>query len=298
MTYYAGLDVSLEETAICVVDADGTIVREVRAESAPDALHHALKRLDLPLERVGMEACSLTAWLHDGLTAAGWPAICIETRRAASWGCGAPTAPQGAAMKTMPNKTDRNDARACCGVRGPRSPARWRRSCGRAGFVRCTSRAGKSTTGARFWSPGGRFSITCAAPWSAGRTWFAGSPARTARARHAQPQGFRDKSAGDGRQRTRAHGNAGAAFGRAGVDDERARQADQAGPRHREARGDLPAADDHALRGLLAASLPGIGSKASWPSMASARSTRSPTAPPSTNRSGSQDRATSVRIWA
>jgi transposase len=100
MRYYAGLDVSLEETAICVVDATGTIVREVRAESAPDALHDALGRLDLPLERVGMEACSLTAWLHDGLTAAGWPAICIETRRA------------NAAMKTMPNKTDRNDARA------------------------------------------------------------------------------------------------------------------------------------------------------------------------------------------
>ena len=100
MTYYAGLDVSLEETAICVVDATGTIVKEVRAESAPDALHNALKRLDLPLERVGMEACSLTAWLHDGLTEAGWPAICIETRQA------------NAAMKTMPNKTDRNDARA------------------------------------------------------------------------------------------------------------------------------------------------------------------------------------------
>jgi transposase len=100
MTYYAGLDVSLEETAICVVDAAGTIVKEIRAESAPDALHDALKRLDLPLERVGMEACSLTAWLHDGLTAAGWPAICIETRRA------------NATMKTIPNKTDRNDARA------------------------------------------------------------------------------------------------------------------------------------------------------------------------------------------
>ena len=112
MTYYAGLDVSLEETAICVVDGDGTIVKEVRAESAPDALHDALKRLDLPLARVGMEACSLTAWLHDGLTEAGWPAICIETRQGAQWGCGDPTAPQGAAMKTMPNKTDRNDARA------------------------------------------------------------------------------------------------------------------------------------------------------------------------------------------
>ena len=83
MTYYPGLDVLLEETAICVADATGTIVRELRAESAPDALHDALKRLDLALARVGMEACSLTAWLHDGLTQAGWPAICIETRRAA-----------------------------------------------------------------------------------------------------------------------------------------------------------------------------------------------------------------------
>jgi len=100
VTYYAGLDVSLEETAICVVDATGKIVKEMRAESAPDALNDALKRLDLPLERVGMEACSLTAWLHDGLSEAGWPAICIETRQA------------NAAMKTMPNKTDRNDARA------------------------------------------------------------------------------------------------------------------------------------------------------------------------------------------
>ena len=100
MTYYAGLDVSLEETAICVIDATGTIVKEVRAESAPGALHDALKRIGLPLERVGMEACSLTAWLHDGLTAAGWPAVCIETRLA------------NAAMKTMPSKTDRNDARA------------------------------------------------------------------------------------------------------------------------------------------------------------------------------------------
>ena len=112
MTYSAGLDVSLEETAICVVDATGMIVKEMRAESEPRALDDGLRRLGLPLERVGMEACSLAAWLHDGLTAAGWPAVCIETRQAAPWGCGDPTAPQGAAMKTMPNKTDRNDARA------------------------------------------------------------------------------------------------------------------------------------------------------------------------------------------
>src|SRR3954452_20629277 len=100
MNYYAGLDVSLEETAICVVDGSGLIVKEVRAASEPEALIAALKAIDVPLERIGLEACSLSAWLHDGLCAAGLPAICIETGQA------------NAAMRTMPNKTDRNDARA------------------------------------------------------------------------------------------------------------------------------------------------------------------------------------------
>jgi transposase len=100
MKYFAGLDVSLEETAICVVDETGRIVKEVRAASEPQALSAALREVDLPMERMGLEACSLTAWLHDELRAEGLPAICIETRTA------------NAAMKTMPNKTDRNDARA------------------------------------------------------------------------------------------------------------------------------------------------------------------------------------------
>lgn len=100
MNYYAGLDVSLEETAICVVDGTGRIVKGAREASEPVALAAALNQFDLPLERVGLEACSLTAWLHGGLRAAGLPAICIETRQA------------NAAMKTMPNRTDRNDARA------------------------------------------------------------------------------------------------------------------------------------------------------------------------------------------
>lgn len=100
MNHFAGLDVSLEETAICVVDETGRIVKEARAASEPEALVAVLRAIDLPLERIGLEACSLTAWLHDGLRGAGLPAICIETRQA------------NAAMKTMPNKTDRNDARA------------------------------------------------------------------------------------------------------------------------------------------------------------------------------------------
>jgi transposase len=97
--HFAGLDVSLEETAICVVDEEGRIVREARVASEPEALVAFLRGLGLALERVGLEACSLSAWLYEGLAAAGLPAVCIETRRAK------------AAMGAMPNKTDRNDAR-------------------------------------------------------------------------------------------------------------------------------------------------------------------------------------------
>jgi transposase len=97
--YFAGLDVSLEETAICIVDDAGRIVREARVASEPDALVAFFKTCGLVMERVGLEACSLTAWLHQGLTAAGVAAICIEARQAK------------AAMGAMPNKTDRNDAR-------------------------------------------------------------------------------------------------------------------------------------------------------------------------------------------
>ena len=99
MKHFAGLDVSLEETAICVVDEEGRIVREARVASEPEALVAFLRGLGLALERVGLEACSLSAWLYEGLAAAELPAVCIETRRAK------------AAMGAMPNKTDRNDAR-------------------------------------------------------------------------------------------------------------------------------------------------------------------------------------------
>jgi transposase len=99
MNYFAGLDVSLEETAICIVDDEGRIVREARVASEPDALVAFFNALGMTMERVGLEACSLTAWLHQALTEAGIVAICIEARQAK------------AAMGAMPNKTDRNDAR-------------------------------------------------------------------------------------------------------------------------------------------------------------------------------------------
>ena len=61
MKYFAGMDVSLEETAICVVDETGQIIKEARATSEPDALHALLASFNLPFERAGLEACSLTA---------------------------------------------------------------------------------------------------------------------------------------------------------------------------------------------------------------------------------------------
>jgi len=97
--YFAGLDVSLEETAVCVVDETGRMVREARVCSEPEALVAFFRASGMTMERVGLEACSLTAWLQQGLSEEGIPAICIEARQAK------------AAMGAMPNKTDRNDAR-------------------------------------------------------------------------------------------------------------------------------------------------------------------------------------------
>jgi transposase len=99
MGYFAGLDVSLEETAICVVDDAGKIVREARVASEPEALVAFFSECGMRMERVGLEACSSAAWLSTALTEAGIPAICLEARQAK------------AAMGAMPNKTDRNDAR-------------------------------------------------------------------------------------------------------------------------------------------------------------------------------------------
>jgi transposase len=91
--HFAGLDVSLEETAVCVVDEEGRIVKEARVPSEPEALVTFFGGLGLALARIGLEACSLSAWLHEGLAAAGLPVACIETRQAK------------AAMSGMPNKT-------------------------------------------------------------------------------------------------------------------------------------------------------------------------------------------------
>jgi len=99
MKYYCGLDVSLNSTAACVVNQDGTIIRESEVPSEPAAIDGWLKSLGLPMERVGLKAGGLSSWLCHGLLAVGWSVISIETRHAK------------AAMKAQQVKTDRNDAR-------------------------------------------------------------------------------------------------------------------------------------------------------------------------------------------
>jgi transposase len=103
MKYYAGLDVSLAETAICVLDEDGIIFREGTATSDPNDIADWLQQLGIALARVGLEAGTTAAWLYNGLKERGLPAICIDPRRLR------------AMTKTMPVKNDRNDARAIAG---------------------------------------------------------------------------------------------------------------------------------------------------------------------------------------
>lgn len=99
MEYYAGLDVSLEQTSVCVVDAQGQVVREAKVASEPDALIAFLCRQDLEIARVGLEAGPLSQWLHAGLITAGYEAVLLETRHVK------------AALSAMTVKTDRRDAR-------------------------------------------------------------------------------------------------------------------------------------------------------------------------------------------
>jgi transposase len=77
MDHFAGLDVSVKETSICMLDDTGRIMKEVRWRAS-------LKP---------------SQWLFSGLAEAGLPVVCVETRHIR------------AALKARINKTDRNDAR-------------------------------------------------------------------------------------------------------------------------------------------------------------------------------------------
>jgi transposase len=99
MEHYAGIDVSLECSSVCVVDASGKIVREAKVASNPEALIAWFGTLGLVLGRIGLEAGPLSQWLYAAMKGAGLAVELLETRHVRD------------AFKAMPVKTDRNDAR-------------------------------------------------------------------------------------------------------------------------------------------------------------------------------------------
>src|SRR5215216_1800467 len=80
MKHYAGLDVSVKETCVCIVDGTGTVCREIKVPSHPQDLLRILQDPTWRLERIGLEAGPLSQWLFEGLADAGLPVVCIETR--------------------------------------------------------------------------------------------------------------------------------------------------------------------------------------------------------------------------
>jgi transposase len=99
MNQYAGIDVSLECSSVCVVDANGRILREAKVASEPEALIAWFGSIGFGVERIGLEAGPLSQWLFAAMKASGLAVELLETRHVRD------------AFKAMPVKSDRNDAR-------------------------------------------------------------------------------------------------------------------------------------------------------------------------------------------
>jgi transposase len=99
MHYYAGLDVGLKSTFICVVDSEGKQVYECEVASDAEVINRKLSSFNLTYAKVGLETGQLSIHLSKALRAKGLPLVCMDARQVA------------AALSTVVNKTDKNDAR-------------------------------------------------------------------------------------------------------------------------------------------------------------------------------------------
>jgi transposase len=99
MDYYAGIDVSLKDSSVAIVDGEGKVVREAKVGSDPISLVEWFRACGLQLRRVGLEAGPLSQWLYAAMREAGFPVELLETRHVRN------------AFKTRAVKTDRKDAR-------------------------------------------------------------------------------------------------------------------------------------------------------------------------------------------
>ena len=140
MDQYVGLDVSLKETFVCVVDACGEVVYEKSVGTTPETIAKFIEKRAPSAVRIGLESGLLSTWLWHGLRALDVPVVCLDARHAAS------------ALKMQVNNAMMR--------RG------WRRSCARGGIGRSRSRAwpvmrcGLFCWLARVWLPAGAISRT------------------------------------------------------------------------------------------------------------------------------------------
>src|SRR6476620_1639325 len=100
MAHFVGLDVSVKETSVCVVDDTGKVILEQKVPTESADIITLLSSLGVSYGRIGIEAGPLSQWLVNALTVAELPVICVETRHM-----------KALLTAQQINKTDRNDAR-------------------------------------------------------------------------------------------------------------------------------------------------------------------------------------------
>ena len=99
MDYFAGLDISMDETHTCILDREGAVVYECKSASMPEAIADGLSKAP-SCRRIVFETGRMAPILFHGLSQLGLPVVCVESRQAYQ------------ALKSLStHKTDRNDAR-------------------------------------------------------------------------------------------------------------------------------------------------------------------------------------------
>jgi transposase len=99
MGMFVGLDVSLKETSVCILEQTGTRILEGKATSEPAAIARLIRKRAPDLVRVGLESGPTSVWLTHALKGEGLPVVCLDARHAQ------------AVLSVRPNKSDRGDAR-------------------------------------------------------------------------------------------------------------------------------------------------------------------------------------------
>ena len=99
MKYFVGLDVSMKNTSICIVDTEGKIVYETTASTDPHILADTIEKTGFKSELVGFESGSLSHYLLQGFRERALSAVCMDARK------------MSAILSVRVNKTDKNDAR-------------------------------------------------------------------------------------------------------------------------------------------------------------------------------------------